>query len=247
MPARHYARRQSTRRRRRLTVLCVAVTMLAAGCGRTTDPPSTGAQPNPPIDSPAIAGPSAQRSASSAPVSALENRLRQIAATAATPHYYLGAEFAGEDLADVTIFDDASGAEVKGDRRLDPGQTLVITYGKLCSAQDGMCNAKYEITTEPFRPERYDTAVDCARLASLRGVPTVQQADAVSLFTTNLVIRLGNTADAPQQAAAAAALREASQDKPTGANLPPPPGHIAELVDKACGRKPGDKGPTMPP
>ena len=146
------------------------------------------------------------------------------------------------------IFDDDSGAEAEGDHSLDPGQTLVIMYGESCSAEDGTCNPKFEITTEPFRPERYEIAVDCARLASLRGVPTVQQADAVSLFTANLVIRLGNTADAPQQAtAAAAALREVGQDQPKGANLPAPPGHIVALVDKACAQKPGDKGPTMPP
>jgi hypothetical protein len=235
----------STRRQR--TILGVAATMLAAGCGETGDPAGTGVQPNPPIDSRGTPSPSTHKSPATAPVSGLEGKLRQIAATSATPHYYLGAEFAGEKLTDVSIFDDDSGAEAEGDISLDPGQTLVIMYGESCSAEDGTCNAKFEITTEPFRPERYEIAVDCERLASLRGVPTVQQADAVSLFTANLVIRLGNTADAPKQAtAAAAALREVDQDQPTGANLPAPPGHIVALVDKACGQKPGDKGPTMP-
>lgn len=204
-----------------LAVLGVTLTLFVAGCGETADAP---------------------------PPSGLESELRQIAATTtATPIYYLGAEFAGEVLSDVVIFNDDIGAEAEDDHSLDPGQSLLIIYGESCDAMDGTCSPTFEVRTEPFHPERYEQAEGCRRLSSLRGVPTVQQADAVCWFTAELVVRLGGTGDVPKHASAAAtALREVGQDQSTDGKLPAPRGHIVSLVDKACGQKPGDEGPPIP-
>jgi hypothetical protein len=167
----------------------------------------------------------------------LEAELREIAATttSATPIYYVGPEFDGEALSDVVIFNNDSGGEAEGDHSLDPGQSLGIMYGD-----------EFQMDTAPFRAANYENAAGCRRLPNLRGVPTVQQADAVWLFTAEFVVRLGNTADAPKRATKAArALREASQDHPTATDLPAPPSSIVALVDRACGQKPGDQGPPI--
>ena len=66
------------------------------------------------------------------------------------------------------------------------------------------------------------------------------------LFTADLVVRLGDMADAPERAAtAASALREVSQAREPSTDLPPPPSAIMALVSKACGQKPGDHGPSI--
>ena len=96
------------------------------------------------------------------------------------------------------------------------------------------------MSTTRFVPDNYRNAAGCSRLHPLRGVPTVEQAEAVSLFTADLVIWLG--VDNPQQAApAAAALVEVGKG-PTDADLPAPPARNVALIDKACGAKPGDHG-----
>jgi len=189
------------------------------------------------IESTGAGAPPPDESDSQESAAALDAELREIAATTAssTPIYYVGTEFRGEALSDVVIFDVASGGEAEGDHSLDPGQNLGIMYGE-----------HFQMDTNPFRAANYRRAVGCRRLPSLRGVPTVQQSDAVWLFTASFVIRFGDTADAPKKAAAAAtALREVGQDEPTGADLPTPPAHIVALVDKACGQTPGDRGPAL--
>ena len=162
-----------------------------------------------------------------------EDDLAAVAATAPLPVYYLGPEFDGRALSDVAVFDDDSGAEVPGDLRLDAGQSLTLWYGE-----------DFQMSTTRFVPDHYRRAVGCRRLAPLRGVPAVEQAGAVSLFTADLVVWLG-VAELSQAAPAAAALAEVGAD-PSGADLPAPPARNVALVDHACGAHPGDHGRPLP-
>ena len=160
-----------------------------------------------------------------------EAELLKVAASTKRPVYYLGAEFAGEALSYVFVYDDATGSEEMGDLSLDAGQSLAMMYGDA-----------FSVDTEPFQPGNYRNAVGCSRLQDLRGVPTVKQADAVWLFTADLVVRLGLSYEWEKAASAAAAIREAGQDGPTGADLPVPLAGNVALVDAACGANPGDHG-----
>jgi outer membrane lipoprotein-sorting protein len=158
-----------------------------------------------------------------------EDALATIASTSPAPVYYLGPEFEGTALSEVAIFDDVSGSEVEGDLSIDDGQSLVIWYGE-----------DFEMSTTQFIPDHYRNSEGCSRLHPLRGVPTVEQAEAVSLISADLVIWLG--VGNPEQAApAAAALVEVGKE-PTDADLPAPPARNVALIDKACGAKPGDHG-----
>ena len=154
----------------------------------------------------------------------------------AVPVYYLGDEFEGQPLVHVGVSNNRSGAEVVDTDRVRSGQTLFLIYGE-----------DIDMTTKPFSPAGYRGAVGCRRLEPLRGVPTVEQADAVWLFSGDVVIRLGSMAAGyhPELAApAGAALRLVGQDGPTGADLPPPLAENIELVDEACGAVPGEHGPV---
>jgi MYXO-CTERM domain-containing protein len=160
--------------------------------------------------------------------------LRKVAATSPTPIYYLGPDFEGVALCEVAIF--ANSSEVIGDLSLDAGETVSIWYGE-----------DFEMSTEPFQPGNYGNAtVGCERLDPVRGVPTVAQADAVWLFTADLVIRLGGLAYTPEKIApAGAALRVAGQE-PTSEDLPAPLADNVSRVDSACGASPVGKGNTVP-
>jgi hypothetical protein len=162
-----------------------------------------------------------------------EDDLAAVAATAPLPVYYLGPEFDGRALSDVAVFDDGSGAEVPGDLRIDAGQSLTLWYGE-----------NFQMSTTRFVPDHSRRAVGCRRLAPLRGVPAVEQAGAVWLFTDDLVVWLG-VADLSQAAPAAAALAEVGTT-PSGADLPAPPARNVALVDHACGAHPGDHGRPLP-
>ena len=96
------------------------------------------------------------------------------------------------------------------------------------------------MSTTRFVPGNYRNAVGCSRLQPLRGVPTVEQAEAVSLISADLVIWLA-VVNPKQAAPAAAALVEVGKE-PTAADLPAPPARNVALIDKACGAKPGDHG-----
>jgi hypothetical protein len=158
-----------------------------------------------------------------------EDALATIASTSPIPIYYLGPEFEGTSLSEVAIFDDVSGSEVPGDLTIDDGQSLVIWYGE-----------DFQMSTTQFLPDNYRKAEGCSRLQTLRGVPTVEQAEAVSLFSADLVIWLG--VENPKQAAPAAAALVEVGKAPTEANLTAPPAENSALIDKACGAKPGDHG-----
>ena len=53
-----------------------------------------------------------------------EDALATIASTSPIPIYYLGPEFEGMALSEVSIWDDVSGSEVPGDMSIDDGQSL---------------------------------------------------------------------------------------------------------------------------
>ena len=108
-----------------------------------------------------------------------EDALATIASTSPIPIYYLGPEFEGMALSDVSIFDDDSGSEVEGDMSIDDGQSLCVSYGE-----------DFEMSTTRFVPDNYRNSEGCSRLQPLRGVPTVEQAEAVSLISADLVIWL---------------------------------------------------------
>ena len=161
-----------------------------------------------------------------------EDDLAAVAATSPLPVYYLGPEFDGRALSDVAVFDDDSGAEVPGDLRLDAGQSLTLWYGE-----------DFQMSTTRFVPDNYRSAVGCRRLAPLRGVPAVEQAGAVSLFTADLVVWLGvaSLPGGPGRRRPGRGRRGAP-----GTDLPAPPARNVALVDKACGAKPGDHGRPLP-
>jgi len=168
-----------------------------------------------------------------------ELRLQRLAATTSQPIYYLGDTFNSWPLHDAVIF--SGGSEVAGATSLKPGQTLSIGYGYYCSGDT--CRWKLEVTTAPV-PLTH--AVGCSRLRSLRGVPTVQWSDAVLLFTGDRAVRLGGTSSHFEVAqAAAASLRLVGEDASSGSPLPPPDATAVPLIDRACGRKPGDRGPGI--
>ena len=113
--------------------------------------------------------------------------------------------------------------------RIDEGQTLYVSYGD-----------DFEMSTTRFVPGNYRNVDGCSRRQPLRGVPTVEQDEAVSLVSADLVIRV-DVVNPEQAAPAAAALVEVGKE-PTAADLPAPPPRNVALIDKACGAKPGDHG-----
>jgi hypothetical protein len=155
--------------------------------------------------------------------------LATIASTSPIPVYYLGPEFEGMPLTEAAVWDDVSGSEVPGDMSVDEGQSLYLVYGD-----------NFEMSTTPFVPEDYRLAEGCSRLRPLRGVPTVEQDDAVWLISADLVIWLAVAS--PRQAAPAAAALVEVGEGPTTADLPAPSARNVALIDKACGARPGDHG-----
>ena len=164
-----------------------------------------------------------------------EEALLEIAAASTTPIYYLGEEFDGEDLIDVTI-DGRSVVGDSGDLTVDNDQVLTLYYGE-----------SLQLETTPFGPSDYGPdSRGCERLEPQRGVPAVAQSDAVSLFTADLVVRLGGLAYTPKRIeAATAALLAAGDEASLSGDLPAPKASNVSLLDKACGAKPGTHGLTM--
>ena len=221
------------------TVLAVIALTAAAGCGGET-PTASGPNPSPIVSS----SPVLSNGPSSPVLSKAEQRLRRIATTTQVPLYYLGAAFHGWPLEDVIIF--SEGTEAVGDDSLDPGQTLSVGYGSECS--EGSCSAKVEVDIQAADAVGLANADGCSRLRPVRGVPTVafQMAGTVFLFTGDQAITVGSTPpDVKLAAEAATALRRVGEDGPTSSALPPPQSAKVPLIDKACGRNPGDQGPHM--
>ena len=77
-------------------------------------------------------------------------------------------------------------------------------------------------------------------------MPAVAQSDAVSLFTADLLVRLGGLAYTPERIdEATAALMAAGDQASLSGDLPAPSESNVALVDRACGAKPGAHGLTM--
>lgn len=222
------------------TVLALIALAAAAGCGGET-----------PASSPSVGGPNPAPSVSSSPkpsnspsrpvLSKAEQRLRRIATTTHTPLYYLGPAFHGWPLQDVIIFSD--GTEAVGDNSLDPGQTLSVGYGGSCSGDS--CGPKVEVDIQAADAVGLAYAEGCSRLRPVRGVPTVefQMAGNVILFTGDLAISVISMPDVKVAEEAAATLRRVGEDGPNASPLPPPPAAKIPLIDKGCGRNPGEHGP----
>jgi len=168
-----------------------------------------------------------------------EARLREIASTTEQPIYWLGTEFHGWPLDDAGI--SRGGTELEGDTTLDPGDELTVLYGAYCVGGDCLWHAEVGVQDVPIGGD----VIGCSRLAPLHGVPTVSFGESVVLFTGDIAIHVGASADDPEVAVQGATeLRRFGQAAPVG-TLPPPTAAKVKLIDKACGAQPGDHGPRM--
>lgn len=78
--------------------------------------------------------------------------------------------------------------------------------------------------------------------APVRGVPAVHFGDALVLLTADLLVTLGVTGDDTQTALAAAGQLRAAGEADSGGARPAPEPDALEVLNAACGRKPGDSG-----
>ena len=219
-----------------IVALALIALMTATGCGGDATTASSQHQSSgTPSEPEPSSGPSTPTAAKN------EARLRRIATTTPMPLYYLGAAFHGWPLQDVIIFSD--GTEAVGDNSLDPGQTLSVGYGGSCSG--GTCGPKVEVDIQAADAVGLAYAEGCSRLRPVRGVPTVefQMAGNVILFTGDLAISVISMPDVKVAEEAAATLRRVGEDGPNASPLPPPPAAKIPLIDKGCGRNPGEHGP----
>jgi len=157
----------------------------------------------------------------------VEDRLEQIAAGAERPIYYLGQRF--QDWPLVNAMDDGAG-------RVD------AIYGT-CDPDPDSCAAPIDLINEALDPMKWSDAVGCSRLPPVRGVPAVHFGDALGLLTANLLIPLGVAGDDTQSALGAAEQLRAVGEAGPGGALPPPDPDVLEVLNAACGQKPGDSGP----
>jgi hypothetical protein len=216
-----------------------------AGCGEvgqtaapTADIPSTATSPT--YSAASAPGPEPGGAPSGPGLARTEARLRQIASTASTPIYYLGAAFHELPLDDAII--STAGTEAVGDTSLDPGQSLTVGYGTYCG--EGSCSWRIEVGAVDIPLDQ--TVVGCSRLAPIHGVPTVSlSGDSVILFIGQLAIRVGTTpGDVKLSAQAAEELRPVGESAAAGSLTPPPESKLT-LIDAACGRRPGEHGPDL--
>jgi hypothetical protein len=160
-----------------------------------------------------------------------EDALQQIAAQAGHPVYYLGQQYRDWIVSDTYIDNDT-------------GRIYVI-YGT-CSAVVDSCAPPFQVMTEVMDPELWSAADGCSRLPPVRGVPAVSFGDALMLLTAESLITLADdTGETAAATAAAEQLRPVGAALSTGA-LPPPDPSALRIVETACGKKPGDAGPTEP-
>ena len=162
------------------------------------------------------------------PPAQVEGKLRQLAAEAGRPVYYLGPRFRDWPLADALA--DETG-------RVD------ALYGD-CVGDSESCAHRIDVINDVLDPEKWSRAAGCSRLPPVRGVPAVHFGDAVVLLTGDLLITIGVLEDDTATAVAAAdQVREVGADAPDGA-LPPPETAALRVLDAACGRSPGDASRT---
>ena len=157
----------------------------------------------------------------------VEDRLAQIAAGVERPIYYLGQRFRDWPLVDA--MDDGAG-------RVD------AMYGTCDPDPDSSCASPIGLINEALDPVKWSQAVGCSRLPPVRRVPAVHFGDALVLLTADSLINLAVAGDDRKTALdAAQQLRAVGEAGPGGA-LPPPEPDALEVLNAACGGKPGDSG-----
>jgi hypothetical protein len=134
------------------------------------------------------------------------------------PIYYAGRSFASLPLTDV---------------ELDlPGRAL-IAYGtcRIALPADGGCSVPVQIQHFPFKSGDWRLAIDCHRLPSLLGVPTVRH-DGLVLFTERQVVKI-YARTAVEDRRVALALRRVGDDKPVRRLRAPDP-RISKIQSEVC-------------
>jgi len=149
------------------------------------------------------------------------------------PIYYLGDDFDGLPLTAV----------------LREADLTTFLYGtcKIPPFSDTGCAPPVQVQTHRFDPDAWAMVAGCRRLGSLRGVPTVDLSG-LTLFTADVMVKIDIVAsdEEKRKQRAVEALRTVSDGARARGPLPPPPNDIRPLIDKGCGARPGEHGPTGP-
>ena len=165
------------------------------------------------------------------PAQQIINTLQEIAATPSKPVYYLGPSFEGLPISGVT-------------RSAFHTMTFLV-YG---SCPPG-CDATLQVVTSEIGVAQLRQTAGCRRLASVRGVPTVDFGGGHGVFTGHVLVQVfapGNgQAVLEQEQRALGALRSVGRGVSSQQPLPPPVPQLRALIDKACGAAPGQHGPQI--
>jgi len=172
------------------------------------------------------------------PKEEIERHLREIASAPDPPVYYLGESFAGLTL--TNVFQEAPGG-VKG-----PGRAQFI-YGtcRLPLFGDSGCQPPIQVQNELFDDGHWSDVVGCARLAPLRGVPTVRL-DGLVLLTGGTRVKIYARSEAEERRAALALRAVGTNTGAVPATLPAPRKDVPPTIDSACGARPGESGRPLP-
>jgi hypothetical protein len=141
--------------------------------------------------------------------------IEHLRATATTPIYWVGKEFAGLPIT-----------------HADPS---LIVYGT-CEIEGGSftddgCGPPVQMQHLEFQPRQWAMAVGCGRLPELRGVPTARH-DGLVLFTGRRLVKI-YARNRDEDVRVAEALQPLKG--PKRRNLPPPDKDVVEAVETACG------------
>ena len=157
--------------------------------------------------------------------------LQEIAATPSKPVYYLGPRFEGLPISGVT-------------------RTAfhTMTFLMYSSCPPG-CDATLQVVTSEIGVAQLTHTQGCRRLASVRGVPTVDFGGGQSVFTGHVLVKVfapGNgQAVLEQEQRALGALRSIGRGASSQQPLPPPVPELRALIDRACGAAPGQHRPQI--
>ena len=127
---------------------------------------------------------------------------------------------------------------------LDDGTGRVdAVYGTCVAAAESRA-PPIDVINEALDPVKWSQAVGCSRLPPVRGVPAVHFGEALVLLTADSLITLAVAGDDTETAIAAAEQLRAVGGGGPGAALPAPEQDALQVLTAACGREPGDTGPT---
>ena len=164
--------------------------------------------------------------------------LREIAATPDRPVYFLGRAFEGLPLSavDQSAFHTMTSL-VYGSCTLDPGP-------------EASCEPPASVANSEVSVAMLTSVAGCRRLTSVRGVPTVDFGGGPrSVFTGHVLVTVfASGAERPareREGRALAALRSVGVGAPSHWPLPPPDPRLRPLIDRACGARPGQSGPSF--